>query len=87
MINQVFKQFQDLFNGKIEPFKFSIDMPKFICENYEEIETENSDIAIIFNDYVPEICDEGEPGFNPTHMIEELKKVYIKAKAIYKKAE
>ena len=41
MINQVFKQFQDLFNGKIEPFKFSIDMPKFICEKYEEIETEN----------------------------------------------
>ena len=27
-----------------------------------------------------DICDEGEPGFNPTHMIGELKKVYEKVK-------
>ncbi|MDE7083491.1 MAG: hypothetical protein K2O89_07315 [Clostridia bacterium] len=87
MINQILNQFQDLFNGKIKPFKFSIDMPKFICDNYDEIENENAEIAQIFNDYVPEICDEGEPGFDPTHMIAELKKVYDKAKAIYDKAE
>ncbi len=87
MIIQVFNQFQKLFNGKIDPFKFSIDLPKFICDNYDEIENENVEIARIFNDEVPEICDEGEPGFDPTHMIAELRKVYDKAKAIYEKAE
>lgn len=87
MINQVFNQILKLFDGKIEPFQFSIDMPKFICDNYDEIENENVEIARIFNDYIPYICDEGEPGFDPTHMITELKKVYEKAKAIYDKAE
>ena len=82
MIIQIFNQFQELFIGKIDPFKFSIDMPKFICDNYDEIENENVEIARILNDEVSYICDEGEPGFDPTHMIAELKKVYDKAKQI-----
>ncbi len=87
MIVQIFKQFQKLFNGEIEPFKFSIEMPRFICDNYDEIEAENVKIACIFNDEIPDICDEGEPNFDPTHMVSELKKVYEKAKVIYEKAE
>jgi len=87
MINQILKQFEKLFIFEYDPLRFSIDIPKLICENYDEIEIENAEIARIFNDDVPDICDEGEQGFDPTHMITELKKIYYKVKAIYEKAE
>ncbi len=87
MIKEILNQFEKLFNHKYEPLRFAIEIPRFIAYNYDKIEKENFEIARIFNDDVPDICDEGEQGFDPTHMIAELKKVYKKAKAIYEKAE
>lgn len=87
IIKQLLNMFEDLFNGKYEACKFSVDMPKFICQNYEIIEKEKKGLGYYLDQEVPDICDEGEPGFDPTHMIAELKKVYDKAKEIYEKAE
>ena len=74
--------FEELFSGKYDALEFSCDMEDFFCDNYDAIKKENKDIATILNENLPELCAEGEPGFNPTHMIEELKKVYEKVKAL-----
>ena len=81
---QVLEMMEDLFNGKVDAFEFSFVLPKFIAKNFDDLEKENKEIAYYLNDDVPDICDEGEPGFDPTHMIEELKKVYEKVKALCK---
>ena len=39
------------------------------------------------NDDVADICSEGEPGFDPTHMINCLKIRYEEAKRIYNKKQ
>ena len=70
-----------LFAGEYDALTFSCDMEDFFFENYEYIKQENSSVADLLNENLPEICAEGEPGFDPTHMIEELKKVYEKVKA------
>ena len=69
---------EDLFSGKYEALDFSCDMEEFFYKNYAFIKEENKDVARLLNTYLPDICAEGIPGFDPTHMIEELKKVYEK---------
>lgn len=81
-IEIVFQMFDDLFNGLYEPLKFSCDMETFLFDNYQELERENPIINHILQNDVPDICSEGEPGFNPTHMVSELKTIYTKAKDI-----
>ncbi len=83
----VFNMFDALFNGKYDPFDFSCDMEQYLFDNYKDLQKENKATADILENDVPELCAEGEPGFDPTHMIDGLKKVYNKAKAIYEKAE
>ena len=85
-IEEAFEMFEKLFSGKYNPLQFSCDMEDFFCDNYEAIEKENKEVAGIFNIDVPELCSEGEPGFDPTHMIDGLKKRYEEAKAIYNKS-
>jgi hypothetical protein len=73
--------FKSLFLGKYDPVQFSCDFPEFCFQNYNELEKEHEGLGYYLDQVVPDICDEGEPGFDPTHMIEELKKVYEKVKA------
>ncbi len=80
-IKEILFMLEELFSGKYDALEFSCDMEDFFFENYDAIKQENKDVAAILNENLPEICAEGEPGFDPTHMIEELKKVYEKVKA------
>ena len=75
---------KQLLNGKYDPLQFSTDFPAYCYENYEELEKEYEGLGYYLDQVVPDICDEGEPGFDPTHMIEELKKVYDKVLEIIK---
>ena len=79
--NLILNELQRLFDGKVEPFEFSCYFSRLVFENYDEIEQEYNGLAYYLDQVVPDICAEGEPGFDPTHMIEELKKVYEKVKA------
>lgn len=67
-------------NGNYEPYQFSCDFPDFCYKNYDELETECEGLGYYLDQTVPDICDEGEPGFNSTHMKEEIRKVYQKVK-------
>ena len=86
-IQTMFDMQERLFKGDYDPLKFSCDMEEYFCDHYDEIEAENVEIAEIYNENLPELCSEGEPGFDPTHMIEGIKEEYKRAKAIYDKAE
>ena len=56
----------------------------YVFFNYEKLEKEYKGLGYYLDQVVPDICDEGEPGFDPTHMIEELKKVYEKVLELIK---
>lgn len=79
-IDILFKMLEQLFSGKYDPFQFSFDLSNFCYDNYDKIENECKGLAYYLDQKIPYICDEAEPCFDPTHMIDELKKVYIKAK-------
>ena len=78
--------FDELFAGRYDPCQFSCDLPDFCFKNYDNIEAECKGLGYYLDQEVPDICDEGEPGFDPTHMISELKKVYEKTKSMIKEA-
>ena len=81
---QALQMLEDLFNGKADPVDFSVYFADFCYDNYNELEKEHKGLGYYLDQEVPDICDDGEPGFDPTHMIEELKKVYEKVKALCK---
>ena len=78
----VLDMLERLFNHNYNPVEFSCDFPDLCFLNYNELEKEHKGLGYYLDQVVPDICDEGEPGFDPTHMIEELKKVYEKVKAL-----
>ena len=79
---KILDEMQKLFNKKVDAWEFSCYFPEMVFNGYEEIEQEYKDLAYYLDQNIPYICDEGEPGFDPTHMIEELKKVYEHALTI-----
>lgn len=79
--NLIINKLQELFRGEYDPWEFSCSFPDVVYYNYDELEKEHEGLGYYLDQVVPDICDEGEPGFDPTHMIEELKKVYEKVKA------
>ena len=76
--NKVLQMLKLLFEGKYDALDFSNDFADYCYHNYYNIEEEFQGLGYYLDQVVPDICDEGEPGFDPTHMIEELKKVYQK---------
>lgn len=56
-------------------------------DNYQEMLSEDKETTVYLNDDVADICSEGEPGFDPTHMINCLKIRYEEAKRIYNKKQ
>lgn len=77
----ILDELQKLFNGKVDAFEFSCYFPDIVYDNYDILEEEYKGLGYYLDQVTNTICDEGEPGFDPTHMIEELKKVYEKVKA------
>lgn len=84
-IEKAFNMFDDLFSNHYDPLQFSLDMEQYLLDNYKEMLTENKEVTDLLNANVPDICSEGEPGFDPTNMIASLKVEYEKAKALYHK--
>ena len=72
----ILDEMKKLFNGKVDAFDFSCYFSRLVFENYDEVEREYAGLAYYLDHVIPDICAEGEPGFDSTHMISELKKVY-----------
>ena len=72
----ILTEMQKLFDGKVDAFEFSCYFSRLVFENYDEVETEYPGLGDYFDLEIPDICSEGEPGFDAEHMIYELKKVY-----------
>ena len=83
-IEKLMEMFEALFAGRYEAWQFSCDFPDFCFQNYDKLEAECKGLGYYLDQEVPDICDEGEPGFDPAHMKEELKKVYQKVKEFIK---
>lgn len=64
-----------------------VQVRKGIYDNYQEMLSEDKETTVYLNDDVADICSEGEPGFDPTHMINCLKIRYEEAKRIYNKKQ
>ena len=77
----ILDELQKVFSGEVDAFDFSCYFSRLVFDNYDILEEENEGLGYYLDQEVPDICAEGEPGFDPTHMIEELKKVYEKVKA------
>ena len=77
----IIQELQKLFRGEYDPWEFSCTFPDVVYNNYDDLEKEHRGLGYYLDQVVPDICDEGEPGFDPTHMIGELKQVYEKVKA------
>ncbi len=78
---KLIEMMESMFAGKLDATQFSCDFPSFCFNYYDDLEKEHKGLGYYLDQVIPDICDEGEPGFDPTHMIEELKKVYEKVKA------
>lgn len=72
----IVKMLESLFDGKYDALQFSVDFPEYCYNNYDQLELENKGLGYYLDQNIPDICDEGEPGFNPTNMIEKLRIVY-----------
>ena len=77
----IIQELQKLFSGECDPWEFSCSFPDMVYYNYDELEDEHKGLGYYLDQQVPDICDEGEPGFDPTNMIKRLKEVYEKIKA------
>lgn len=75
---------EDLINGNANAVDFSVYFADYCFENYDALEQEKEGVGYFLDQEVPYICDEGEPGFDPTHMISEIKRVYEKVKEMIK---
>lgn len=73
---EVINMLRKLFKGEYDACVFSVEFAEFCFKNYDALEKEHKGLGYYLDQKVPDVCDEGEPGFDPTHMIEELKKVY-----------
>lgn len=81
-VDRLVSMLEDFFAGNYDPYIFSCDFPDFCFQNYDKLEAECKGLGYYLDQEVPFICDEGEPGFDSTHMIAELKKVYEKTKSM-----
>ncbi len=81
-IEQAFDMIESLFRGEYDPLQFSCDMEDFLYNNSSIMEQENAEVNNILQNEIPDLCAEGEPGFDPSHMIQGIKAEYEKAKAV-----
>lgn len=84
-IEKLFEMFDLFFSDRYDPYQFSCDLPDFCFKNYDELEQEHKGLGYYLDQVVPDICDEGEPNFDATHMKAELRMVYKKIKEMVQK--
>ncbi len=84
MIDKALELMKELIDGKADPVEFSVYFADFCFDNYVALEREKEGVGYFLDQEIPDICDEGEPGFDPTHMISEIKRVYEKVKEMIK---
>ena len=82
-IQQAFNMIEALLQGTYEPLQFSCDMEQFLFENASIMQQENSEVNDVLQDEIPDLCSEGEPGFDPAHMLQGIKREYEKAKSLF----
>lgn len=80
MIDKALKMMEDLIDGKSNPVEFSIYFADFCFDNYDALEEEKVGVGYLLDQEIPDICDEGEPGFDSAHMIAEITRVYHRVK-------
>lgn len=81
-IQQAFDMIEALLRGEYDPLQFSCDMEDFLYDNSFIMEQENAEVNDVLQNEIPDLCSEGEPGFDPTHMIQGIKAEYEKAKTV-----
>lgn len=81
-IQQAFDMIEALLRGEYDPLQFSCDMEDFLYDNSSTMEQENAEVNDVLQNEIPDLCAEGEPGFDPSHMIQGIKVEYEKAKAV-----
>ena len=81
-IQQAFDMIEALLRGEYDPLQFSCDMEDFLYDNSSTMEQENAEVNDVLQNEIPDLCAEGEPGFDPSHMIQGIKAEYEKAKAV-----
>lgn len=82
LIDKALKMFEELFEGKFDPYDFSGKIEMYLYDNYEEMNKENYEITHFLNQDTQDVCDLAEPNFDPTEMLTLLKPIYEKAKEI-----
>jgi len=80
LIDKALKMFEELFEGKFDPYDFSGKIEMYLYDNYEEMNKENYEITDFLNQDTQDVCDLAEPNFDPTEMLTLLKPIYEKAK-------
>ena len=83
-IKKLVSMLESFLSGNYDAFQFSYDFPDFCYKNYDNLESEFKVLGYYLDQTVPDICDEGEPCFDSTHMKGELQKVYQKVKSFIK---
>ena len=81
-IQQAFDMIEALLRGEYDPLQFSCDMEDFLYDNSSTMEQENAEVNDVLQNEIPDLCAEGEQGFDPSHMIQGIKAEYEKAKAV-----
>lgn len=77
-IQKAIDMMEELLNGKADPVDFSVYFAEYCFENYDALEKDKGGVGYFLDQEIPYICDEGEPGFDPIHMISEIKRVHDK---------
>jgi hypothetical protein len=75
MIDNFFAFLSDGLSRKINPFEFSLDLEKYLVDNYELMYQENPNLTVIANDEIPDITEQMEPGMDPTNFYKQLNAV------------
>jgi hypothetical protein len=65
-------QIQDKLSAGINDNDLSIWVEDTLCDNYRAFEEENAFIAREMNDYLPDICEQMEPGLESEKFRKEL---------------
>ena len=63
--------------------EFSMYLEDYLCDNYDKMYLENSEITKMLNEEIPEICASMEPGLDDNIFIENLKLEYEKANELF----
>lgn len=59
--NEILERMKKFLDGKTDPEEFSFDFPVTLADSFTDLEKENSQLAELLNEDLPEICSYFEP--------------------------